>query len=238
MDTQTENGDCLYLLTVFSHSVCYADSVCFFTDYERAVTVKTQLQDRIDAHLIEQKEYWKNRCWVNPKYVKDYGNPIAVVVKVSYSELNKVTPEYVELVKNYTNPRPLKEIPSSGPGCWFDYLKSEKKEYDEKTGAVCESFDAHNAETKNKSKGTQTRFPALYVVTDYFMDENYKNSKLIGVFTDPELAQDAQAKVGMIYGLDVVYSTYSDKNFVELIGLDDKSIDPEEVQFHRMKITI
>jgi hypothetical protein len=156
MESQTDNGDCFYLLTVFSHSVCYVDSVCFFTDYKRAVSIKTQLQDRIDAYLIEQKEYWKDRCWVNPKYVKEYGNPTVVVLTVPYSELDKATPEYSEIIRNYTNPRSLKDLPSSGPGCWFDYLKSEKKGYDEKTGAVCESFDAHNAEAEIKSKETQT----------------------------------------------------------------------------------
>lgn len=238
MESQTDNGDCLYLITVFSHIVSYADSVCFFTDYERAVRIKTQLQDRIDAYLIEQKEYWKDRCWVNPEYVKEYGNPSVVILTVPYSELDKTTPEYSEIIKNYTNPRSLKDLPSSGPGCWFDYIKSAKKEYDEKAGALCETFDIHNAEAKITSKGTQTMFPTLYVVTDYIMDENYKNSKLIGVFTDPELAQDAQAKVGMSYGLDVVYNTWNDKHFVELIGMDDMSIDPEEVQYYRMKITI
>ncbi len=236
MDTQTDNGDCLYLLTVYSHCVSYADSVCFFTDYERAVSVKTELQEKIDARMIEQKEYWKDRCWVNPEYVKEYGNPLAVVVKVPYSEFDKVTQEYKDVVINTTNPRPLKELPSSGPGCWFDFLKSGKKEYDEKTGALCESVDAHNADTK--TKGTQTKSHVLYVVTDFYMDENYSNSKVVGVFTDPELAQDAQAKVGASYGLDVVYGTWDDKHFVELVGLDYKYIDPKEVEFHRMKITV
>lgn len=236
METQTDNGDCLYLLTVYGHSVTYVDSVCFFTDYERANSIKTQLQEKVDAYLIEQKEYWKDRCWLNPKYVKDYGNPTVVVVKVPYSELDKVTPGYADIMKNCTNPRPLKELPSSGHGCWFDHLKSAKNKYDEKTGALCETFDAHNADTKTKC--TQTRNTTLYVVTDFYIDEDYMNSKIVGVFEDPELAQEAQAKVGKSYGLDVVHSTWGEKNFVELIGLDDKNIDPEEVQFHRMKITI
>ena len=232
METQTDNGDCLYLLTVFSHSVSYADSVCFFTNYDRAINVKTELQEKIDAYMIEQKEYWKGRVWVNPKYVRDYkGHPTAVVLKVPYSELDQVTPEYRDIVEGIDNPRPLKELPSTGRGCWFDFLKSEKKGYDEKIGAICESFDALN-------KGTQTRFPALYVVTDYFINNDYLNSKLVGVFTDPALAQDAQAKVGANYGLDVVFGTWGDNHFVELAGFaDDKQIDPEEISYYRMNIS-
>ena len=232
METQTDNGDCLYLLAVFSHSVSYADSVCFFTDYERAVSVKTRLQEKIDAYMIEQKEYWKDRIWVNPEYVKDYtGNPTATVLKILCSEFDKVTPEYKDIVESIENPRPLKELPSSGRGCWFDFLKSEKQQYDEKSGALCEIFDAHN-------KGTQTRFPALYVVTDYFINNDYLNSKLVGVFTDPALAQDAQAKVGAKYGLDVVFGTWNENHFVELVGFaNDKQIDPEEISYYRMNIS-
>lgn len=231
METQTDNGDCLYLLTVYSHCVYYADTVCFFTDYERVVSVKTKLQEKIDAHIIQQKKYWKDRCWVNPNYVRDYGNPIVVVVPVPYSELDEVQPEYRDIVEKYKNERPLKEIPSSGPGCWFDHLKRAKKEYDEKTGALCQLLDDNCATT-------QTRLHELYVVTNFYMDENYSNSKLIGVFNDPEMAQEAQAKVGQSYGLDVVYGTWNEKNFVELVGIGNESIDPEEVQYHRMKITV
>lgn len=235
---QTENGDGLYLLTVYGHSVIYADSVCFFTDYEKALRVQKDLQDKIDIYKKEEKEHWKDRCWVNPKYVsKEYGNPTAVVVKVSYDEFDKVRPEYADIIKNQINPRPLKEIPSSGPGCWFDSLKSAKKRYDEKVGALCDSLDGHNAYTK--TKGTQTSPSSLYVVTDYHMDDDYMNSKIIGVFTDPELAQDAQSKVGASYGLDVVHGTWSEKNFVELIGFDcNESIDPKEINYYRMKIVI
>lgn len=236
METQTDNGDCLYLLTVFSCSVCYVDSICFFTNFERANNIKMQLQEKIDAYIVKQKNYWKDRYWVNPKYVKEDGNPTAIVVKVPYSKLDKVTHEYVDIVKNYTNSRPLKDIPSSGTGCWFDYMKTAKKEYDKKTGASCENFDAHNAVTKTKC--TQTRNSTLYVVTDFYIDEDYMNSKVVGVFVDPELAQDAQAKVGKYYGLDVVHSTWGEKHFIELIGLDGTNIDPEEVHYHRMKITM
>lgn len=257
METQTDNGDCLYLLTVFSHNVYYADSVCFFTNYERAVNVKERLQEKIDARMKVLKESRKEQyCWVIPEYARNYtGNPTAVVLKVPYSELDQPMPEYKDIVENTKNPRPLKEFTSSGLCCWFDFLTLEKKAYDEKIGALCETSDAHNAEAKIQSTGTQTRFPSLFVVTDFFIDENYLNSKLIGVFTDPELAQDAQAKVGASYGLDVVFrtwndkhcvelvpfvvDTYRDKQFVELVGLvDDKKIDPEEVNYYRMRISV
>lgn len=235
MESQTNNGDCLYLLTVFSHSLSYADSVCFFTDYQRAVSIKTKLQEKIDSYMIEQKEYWKDRCFVNPEYVKEYGNPTAVVVRIPFDELDQVSRKYADIVKNQVNPRPLKELPSSGPGCWFDYLKSAKKDHDDKAGALCESINnAHKAHTK--TKGTQTRPSTLYVVTDFHMDEDFLNSKIIGVFTDPELAQDAQSKVGASYGMDVVFSTWSEKHFVELVGLED--VDPKEVDYLRMKISL
>ena len=241
METQTDNGDCLYLLAVFSHCVSYADSVCFFTDYEHATSIKTRLQEKIDAYMKAQEEKWKDHyCWVNPKYVRNYtGNPTAVVLKVPYSELDQVTDEYKDIVENTQNPRPLKELPSSGRGCWFDFLKSEKKDFDEKISALCEADNSHNVATKVETKGTQTRFPALYAVTDYIMDNDYLNSKLIGVFTDPELAQDAQAKVGASYGLDVVFGTWNDKHFVELVGFaNEKQIDPEEISYYRMRISV
>lgn len=227
METQTCQTDCLFLLTVYSPYVSYADSVCFFTDYERALNVKDRLQEKIEAFITEQQEYWKDRTFPITKYI----TPVVVVVKVPYSESDNVQPMYVDIIRKNTNVTPLQNLPSSGPGCWFDFLKSEQRNVDEKSGALCESLN-------DTSKVTQTMFQALYVVTDYFLGDDFLQSQVVGVFTDPSKAHDVQTKVAKNYGLDVLYNTYNDEHFIELVGFTDgKKIDPVEVNFHRMNIS-
>jgi hypothetical protein len=232
METQTDQGDCIFLLTVFCPYAYGSESLCFFTDYERALSSKKKLQEVIDAYEKSDKEYSDNSCIrVNPILVKEYGKPIAEVVKVLYSDFDKVTTGYTDIVTRYKNPWPLQDLPSSGRGCWFDFLKSEKKGYEQKQGALCETID-------QVTKGTQTRFQAMYVVTDFMADDNYLNSQVIGVFTDPELAQDAQAKVAKSYGV-VHYSSFGDKNFVELVGFtSDENINPHTIEYRKTSIIV
>lgn len=231
MECQTDQSHCMYLLVVYSPYRFNCETICFFTNYERALGEKLKLQEKIDAHEIKQKNYWKGRVWYPGPQV-EYGNPKAEVVQVTCKSVGKVNPLYQDIVKNVEHKKPLASIPSSGRGCWFDYLKKQKIVYDNKKGAIVESVPHHHEDTskQKETKATQTMPTTMWIVIDFFMDEHYEKSQIVGLFADPQEAHDVQGKVLASYGMDdLVLSTYSDDHFVELCGLGfEDSIDPEE----------
>lgn len=214
MDFQFDN---LYLLIVFAPYVAYCETVCFFTNIERAITEKVKLQEKIDIYQAKQKEYWKGRVWY-PEPPPKYGNPIAEVVTIRYEDIDKVNQKYQGVIENLTIKTPLDMTPSTGSGCWFDFLKEQKKVF--------------NETISNNVKQTQTKFPRMYLVIDFCLQGEYVNSKVIGLFTDPETAYNVQSTVLSSYGMDVVFGTYDDKHYIPLYGyIDDTSIDPDEAYY-------
>jgi hypothetical protein len=230
MDTQcqtvqTEQRD-LYLMIVYSPYVSYAETVCFFTDYERALDEQTKLQVKIDAYQQKEKEYWKGRVWF-PEPPPVYGNPTVEIVKLVYADIDKVNPKYADVVQNVKNNKSLDSCPSTGTGCWFDFLKDQKKVFDDKVGTVVETEPSDNDDNV-ATKGIQTMFPAFYLVIDYILEDHYRKSQVVGIFSDPQLAHSVQGKVLASYGMDIVFSTIGDEHYVSLNAfMSDKCFDPE-----------
>jgi hypothetical protein len=209
MDVQIDISQDLYLLIVFAPSVTYCETGSFFTNYERAITEKLKLQEKIDLYQAKEKEYWKGRVFY-PEPPPEYGNPIAEVVTIRYEDIDKVNPKYQHINEKFNIKTPLNTTPTTGHRCWFDFLKEQKQVFDEKS----ERF---------------SKFPRLFLVIDYCFGGDYVNSKIVGLFTDPEIAYNVQSKVLASYGMDVVFGTYDDKHYVPLYGyVDDKCIDPDE----------
>lgn len=207
MDSENNKSKDLHLLIVFSPYLSYCESVCFFTDYERAIVEKSKLQEKIDIYQIKQKEYWKDRVIYTHEF-PEYDNPQATVITIKSNDIDVINPLYKDIIENYHITIPLDETPSTGNGCWFDFLKEQKKEFSNRIG-----------ETNQ----------AMYLVVDFMLKENFKNSQVVGVFRNPETAYNIQSKVLLSYGMDVVFSTIDDKHYVSLHGyIDDKAIDPEE----------
>lgn len=207
MDIEKETAKDLYFLVVFSPYLAYCESVCFFTNYERAIVEKIKLQEKIDIYQAKQKEYWKGRVWY-AEPPPQYDNPKAEVITIKYEDIDTVNPLYIDISETYNTKTALDETPSTGYGCWFDFLKDQKKQL---------------------SKRTEGSQQALYPVVHYCLREKYLDSQVVGVFTDPETAYNVQSKILLSYGMDVVFSTYDDKHYVCLYGyIDDKHIDPEE----------
>lgn len=205
MDDPENKTEDLYLLIVFSPYICYCESVCFFTNDVCANKEKRKLQKKIDIYQAKEKEYWKERVYY-PVSPPQYTNPKAEIVKVKSEDIDRINPLYIDIINNYDIKTPLDKTPSTGKGCWFDFLKNQKKEY-----------------------GKRTTERALYPVIDYFLKEKYLDSQVVGVFTNPETAYNVQSKILTSYGMNIVYSTYDDKHYVSLYGyIGDKYIDPEE----------
>jgi hypothetical protein len=215
MNSQSDN---LYLLIVFSPYLTYCESVCFFTNYERAITEKAKLQEKIELYQAKQKEYWKGRVWY-PEPLPVYGNPLAEVVTIRYEDLDKVNPKYLDTIKEFNIKTPLNTLPSTGYSCWFDFLKEQKKVFDESVS--------------NDMLQTKRRFPPMYLVVDFCLESDYVNSRIIGLFADPETAYNVQSKVLASYGMDVVFSTYDDKHYVPLYGYTDGTIIDSDEPYYR-----
>lgn len=200
-----------YLLIVFGPYVCYCEYVCLYTDYEQAIIEKVKLQEKIDVYQTNQKDYWKGRVWY-PEPKPEYGNPKVEVVTIKYDDFNKVNSLYIDIIDKNNITTPLDKTPSTGFDCWFDFLKDQKKEFDKQSSDTI----------------TRTFYP-MYLVIDFFLIEDYANSKVIGCFTDPETAYNVQSKVLASYGMDIVTETYDDKHYVPLYGcIDDTNFNPEK----------
>ena len=210
MDVEIDISKDLYLLIVFAPYVRPCETVCFFSNYERAITEKVKLQEKIDIYQAKEKEYWKGRVWY-PEPPPNYGNPIAEVVTIRYEDIDKVHPKYQDTIKNFEVKTPLNATPSTGSGCWFDFLKQQKKVFDD------------------DMKQTPTKLLRMCLVIDFCLNEEYVNSKIIGLFTDPEAAYNVQSKVLSAYGMDILFGTYDDKHYVPLYGyINNNCIDPDE----------
>lgn len=205
----------LYHVAVFGPYATNAENLGFFTSYERAVSEKAKLQEKIDAFELRDKEYWKGRIW-SAKPSPEYGNPTVEIVKVMVEDIDtgKVHPDYVDAVAKYENRRPLASLPSSGKGCWFDFLREQKKVFDEGDDGV---------------------FRPMYVVTDFFLEKDYRKSQVVGVFRDPELAHDVQGKVLAMYSIGVECdTTMNGEHYVGLCAFTKSDeIDPEELYYAR-----
>lgn len=205
MDSQIDEG---YLLVVYAPYLCYCEYVCFYTNYEQAIKEKLKLQEKINVYQEIEKEHWKGRVWY-PEPKPEYGNPKVEVVSIKYDEFNKVNLSYLDVIKKYNITTPLDKTPSTGTGCWFNFLKDQKQMFD-------------------KQSSKQSFFP-MYLVIDFFLKEEYTNSTIVGFFRDPEMAYNVQSKVLSSYGMDVVFGTYDEKHYVSLYGcIDDTNINPEE----------
>lgn len=229
MEVQTTNSDCVYVLSVFHPLVTFAETVAIFTNYERAIHEQRQLQEALN-------EYWKrleaNEGVTYISFIKrpKYNAPIADVTKVAYSDFDKMNPKYVEkeeeLLQSFNN------MPYTGRGCWFDYLKKKQIDCDERNGDIIETYE--------NNKGVQTRFPEMYVVTHFHGGNDANKSELIGIYTNPKLAHNVQASVLHNNGRDVLFSTFyptiehgiERESFVELVAFEH--IDPKTVTYRRL----
>jgi hypothetical protein len=186
--------------------------VCWFTNYERAISEKAKLQEKIDLYQVKQKEYWKGRVWY-PEPLPEYGNPLAEVVTIRYDDIDKVNPKYLDIIEKFNIKTPLNALPSTGYRCWFDFLKEQKQVFD-------------------KTTSSEKKFPPMYLVVDFCLGGDYVNSKIIGLFADPETAYNVQSKVLASYGMDIEFGTYDDKHYVPLYGYtNNNSIDPDEPDY-------
>lgn len=229
---QTVQTD-LYLMVVYSPYLSYAETVCFFSDYERALDEQAKLQVKVDAYQQKEKEYWKGRVWY-PEPPPVYGNPTVEIVKLAYADIDKVNPLYVDTVANVKTNKSLDSCPTTGRGCWFDFLKDQKKAVDDKVGAVVETEPPSDNDDNVATKGTQTMYPAIYLVIDFILQENYRESQVVGVFSDPQLAHSVQGKVLASYGMDIEWSTIGEEHYVALYAyINDKCFDPETPYYAR-----
>lgn len=233
MACQTDiNSDCLYHMVVFSHNYVYCENITFFTRYERAMKEKVKLQEKIDTYQTKEKEYWKGRVhYPECEPQAEYNNPMVEIIKVMYRDFDKVSQEYIDAFEKHISKNHLMSISSSGKGCWFDYLKSAKKGYDNKSGAIVENVEDITFSNQN-NKVTQTMFPAMYVVTDFYLGQEYYKSRIIGIFSDPQVAHDVQGRILASYGMDQMFSCINDKHHVELCAfVNNDCIDPDEPKY-------
>ncbi len=195
-----------HVLSVFHPNTIFSDTVCIFTDHSRATKEKNVLQDAIDA------------TWA--KAARDAPNPIVDLTSFDKDDMDKIHPNYLDRVENQLLKNPLASIPSSGQGCWFDYLKSEEKHYHETT----EHTD-------------------MYVVTDFLNmcpDDKFhhKDSQVVGVFRNPAKAYEVQQKILQGYKvIDTCWpSSFTQYHFVELQGfVGGKGVDPQVVEYRYVR---
>jgi hypothetical protein len=221
-ETQTDNSECIYVLSVFHSFTSYSENLCLFTDYQRALNEQKKLQEKIDAYQKTKDMFQK------------YKTPIVDVTKVKYCDFDKVHPEYADIVEKYEIKQPLMSIPSSGQGCWYEFLQNKTKDYEKRIGTLIE--DVNDDITNNKkTKALQTRFQEMYIVTDFYGLKDISQSKIIGIFTNPRIAHEVQTKVLDSYAMDVYFTTYNEDHLVELQGFTNNDvIDPEVVYYRRI----
>lgn len=200
--TQTESF--VYHILVLFHDIPhYSHTLGIFTDGKRAQRLKDEIQSAIST---------KNNLG---KY-----KVCLEVISVSQDDVDKVLHrDYERYILNNPAKDTFVELALRAPDSWFGYLRQRDLEFQEKANSIVVCED-------DNTKGTQTHQSVMNVVTH--VSRNMAKCVVVGMFTSALTAQRIQESLLYHYDLDLRFSSYDEKNFVELESF--YKIDPKSVQ--------
>lgn len=200
--TQTES--IVYHILVLFHDIPhYSHTLGIFTDLERT----QRLKDEIQSAISTKSNLGKYKVCLE-------------VISVYQDDLDQVLhKDYEDYVLNNPAKDTFMELALRAPDSWFGNLRQSDLEFQEKANSMVVCY-------KDNTKGTQTHQPVMNVVTH--VSRNMVKCVVVGMFTSTLTAQRVQESLLYHYDLDLRFSSYDEKNFVELESF--YRIDPEYVQ--------
>jgi hypothetical protein len=212
--TASQTDPIVYHLLVLFHDIPhYSHTLGIFTDIERVKRLKQKITDTIRESETVKTHLGKYRVRLE-------------IISISQEDVDKVLHiEYSEYIKMNPAKDAFMELASKAPDShsWFGYLHQGEVEFQEKVNSIviCD---------QNNNKGTQTHPPVINVVTH--IEKNMAKCVLVGMFMSTLDAQRVQESLLYHHGLDVRYSTYDEKNFIELESfykIDPECIEPDYI---------
>lgn len=201
--TQTDTQE-IHILYITRPVIYGSDIVGLFSDYEKAINAK----DEIVQHFICKGDHIGYMIYIQT---------------VGYTDFDKVHDNYSKIIKDFKFKSNFEDHKPSSEGLWNGWLALKMKEYNNKANSSVDIVEEN-------CKATQSAYTGIYIVGDFHSKEMSK-SDIVGVFTNPQLAQQAQESVLLSYCLSLD-NTYDDKHLVDLVGFPDiADIDKEVVKY-------